>query len=441
MPSPTSRLKDRIIGWPRANPGMVQTLAAFSIKIFGAVISFGFSLLIARLFGATGTGFFALALTTATVASTISLIGLDYLLLRSVSRDLRLGKTGEVRGQVRTAARAVTVQAGIAASLLALFAASPLPALLHINLQPRLLGLAALAVVPLALGRVALAVLRGAGRPVTAQWIDGPAAMLLTLAAVLTVALIGAPGFGAPAAFAVHTAAVLLATGLGWLLVRRIARGWPAAVPSTLRSLIAQSWRLSAIALSMLLADWLLLLIINERASAAEVGQYRIAWQIVSLITMVVATFETVAGPQVSAAYGVQDLAAIRRIYRQSIKVMMALSAPLFILLFAAPGLVLGLFGPEFAGAATALRILAFGQLLNIAAGPLGAVIIMTGHESWSLRMSGWSLLLIAVLGAVLIPPLGIIGAALTSCANVLFRNVFGLFIVRRVIFSPARQP
>ena len=436
MSNPLFRAAARVAAWPTRNPAMVQTLAAFSIKIAGAVLSFGLTLLVARLFGAAGTGFFALALTTATVLATISLTGFDYLLLRSVARELRLGRTAEVRGEVQTATRAVFVQSGIAAIGLGIFAFSPLPVMLGTKLDPLLLGLAALAVLPLAMGRIALGVLRGAGSPVIAQWMDGPFAMSITLFCVLVIAISGMPTSGAPTVFAIHVVAISLSVSFGWVLVRRTMRGWPTAIPISVRTLMSTSWRLSAITLSMMVTDWLLLLIINERASSAEVGQYRVAWQIVSVVAMVVATFETVAGPQIAAAYGVQDLVAIRRIYRQSVRVMLALSSPLFIVLFAVPELILGLFGPEFASAATPLRILAFGQLLNIATGPLGAVIIMTGHERWSLRMSGWSLLLIAVLGAVLIPRYGIIGAALTSSGNILFRNLFGGYIVRNIIFG-----
>jgi O-antigen/teichoic acid export membrane protein len=39
------------------------------------------------------------------------------------------------------------------------------------------------------------------------------------------------------------------------------------------------------------------------------------------------------------------------------------------------------LFGPEFAAGALTLQILAVGHAVRLAAGPLGTVLIMTGHQ------------------------------------------------------------
>lgn len=423
---------------------MIQTLASFAVKLFGAALSFGLSLLIARLYGAAGTGFFALALTTTVIVSVISLVGLDSLLLRSVSRDIQLGKISEVHGQVRAATFAVLVISVVAAVLLGIVAVFPPDLISTSNLDARILGLAGLAVVPFALSRIAMGAIRGAGRVVTAQWIGGPLSMFTTFTAVLLLSLLGFEANtnveGASSAFQIHIISLFITAGIGLLIVRSVTQKWPAPTRVPPASMIKVSWRLSLIALSMWVSDWLLLLIINEQASAADVGQYRIAWQIMFLVTMIIDTFEVVAGPKISAAYSINDIDRIRRIYSQSVKGMLALSAPLFVVIFLFPGWLLSFFGSEFINASTALRILAFGQLINIASGPLGAIIIMTGNERASLRMSAWSLALIAALGIMLIPAYGIVGAAITSTVNIIFRRIYSVVTVRRTVFNPARQ-
>jgi O-antigen/teichoic acid export membrane protein len=429
-----AELKARAVAWPRNNPTMVQTVIALAVKLFAAALSFAFTLLMARLFGAAGTGVFALALATATLASTVSLLGLDFLLLRGVARDLRLGRQAAVHGLVRAAVRLVLLVAGAAALGLALSSVLPLQRL--IGLDPMLPALAALAVVPMAMGRLALATLRSAGRPVIAQWMDGPLAMSVSFVALIGMTLTGFGLAGAPALFVIHAGAILGSSLLGWWLVRGIAAAWPAPERVRARSLVSESWRLSAITLSMLAADWLLLLLINRNASAADVGQFRVAFQIITLVSMIVATFETVVGPQVAAAHGVGDMAAIRRLYAKSVKVMLLLSAPVFALMLAVPGWVLGFFGPEFSGAVPVLRIMALGQLVNVACGPLGSIIMMTGNERWTLRLSGMSVPLVVALGVLLVGRYGMVGAALASAATLIFRNLFSLWVVRSVIFS-----
>lgn len=67
------------------NPHIGQTIAAFSIKIVGALLSFGFTILLVRAYGPAGVGQFGLAVTILLIASTAALFGTDYILIRTVA--------------------------------------------------------------------------------------------------------------------------------------------------------------------------------------------------------------------------------------------------------------------------------------------------------------------------------------------------------------------
>ena len=84
-----------------------QTVAAFGLKIANAGASFLLSLMVARLFGAAGSGHFGIAVTTVTILSYVVLGGLDYTVVRTAAGDLREGKPGAARGAIRAAARIV----------------------------------------------------------------------------------------------------------------------------------------------------------------------------------------------------------------------------------------------------------------------------------------------------------------------------------------------
>ena len=426
-------LRTRLVRYARANPTIPQTIAAFAIKLFGAALSFAFSFLIAHRLGANGVGSYALALTTATVASTMALLGLDYILLRTLAGDLRVGDTAGGRGAVRTVIAAVTVAALVAAACLALFGAPLLQALLGKGLDAGLVRLAAVAVLPLALNRILAAALRGAGMVVTAQWFDGPQTMALTVGTMLVLTLWRTDidvyhVLGLYTAMA--TASAIMAAGL----YAHRARHWPAAAVIRLPPMLRSSWRIALVVLSGLVADWVILLLLGARFSAHEVGLFRTAWQIATVITLIVVTFDSVAGPQIAAAHRVGEHANIRKIWQHSVVIMALISLPLFVVILGFPCWVLGLFGPEFPVAATALRILALGQLINILTGPIGAVMIMTGQERWSLRLSAGSLAVLAGFGLTLIPAYGLIGAALTTSLTIACRNLAGYAILRKTL-------
>lgn len=423
----------RLQYFARENPNVPEAVAAFVIKLFGAAISFSFSFLVAHHLGAAGTGSYALTLTTALFASTFALFGLDYVLLREMAGSVRQGKLATARGVSFAATRIVAVAAAVIGLLLGLFGNSVLNGIFHIGLAPQLVLIAAVAVVPLTLNRIAVTSLRGVGRILTAQWLEGPQAMSMAVAALGTLILLGV-ALDAIDVTILYFALAAISAIVAWWFYRGRIRDWPPAEPHAVVPMLQQGWRISFIILSRTLLDWAVLVSLGAGFSVVEVGQFRTAWQVTALIALIVSTFDTVAGPRIAAAHRVGETGEIYRILRQSVIVMMAISAPLFVLTLGFPAFVLGLFGPEFVAGATALRILALGQLVNVLSGPLGGVLLMTGQERWSARVSAASLVLLAILGVTLIPTYGLNGAALTTSLIILFRTGTSYILVRRVL-------
>jgi O-antigen/teichoic acid export membrane protein len=93
---------------------------------------------------------------------------------------------------------------------------------------------------------------------------------------------------------------------------------------------------------------------------------------------------------------------------------------------------VLGLFGSGFGGAAGALRILMVGQVVNALTGPVAVVLQMTGRESLAIRALAYSFVLEFVLFAVLIPLLGLTGAAIATAVCNAGQYLVMIIYVRR---------
>jgi len=426
-----TELAGRAQRYGRSNPNIPETVAAFAIKLVGAALSFAFSFLVARHLGAAGNGAFALALTTGLFGSAVSLLGLDYVLLRTMAGDLREGKPAAARGAARSALIATSIAAVLVGVLVALIGAPAFHTVLGKDHDPRLIYNSAIAVLPLTLNRMAVASLRGAGGVLWAQWLEGPQAMIV---AVLVLGLIILTGVAIDATGVVilYFATAALSALAAWSVYFGRARNWPASIPSPITPMLNQGWRISFIVLSRLVLDWVVLVSLGSHYSTFEVGQFRTAWQISALIMLLVSTFDTVAGPRVAAAWRVGDSGHIRQIIRQSIIAMMVISAPLFVVALGFPEWALGLFGPEFVPAAPALRILALGQLVNVVSGPLGTVLLMTGEERASMILSVFSLIVLGVLSVTLIPAYGLIGAALTTALIIGSRTIVSWFLVRR---------
>lgn len=413
----------------RDNPHIGQTLAAFAIKMVGALMSFGLTILIGQTFGATGVGQFGLAVTTLLIVSTVALCGLDYILIRTVAGDIKVGAPGKARGAIRTVALFTLINAVVLAVLLTLET--------HVGRwfggddAGLVLRVVTFGVIPFALIRVISSALRSCGHVLLAQVLDGPLSMALTIAAVLGWMVAGtAPTMAAVGI--IYICAIAACVGVGALVHWRTVRSWGPAERVPLVPLLGQGWPILCVVLTGFFVDWLILVVLARTASAAEVGLFRSAWQVASIFNLMIVSFDAVAGPRIAAAHRIGDLAGMARTWRQAVWIILALSSPLFVLTLGFPEIVLGLFGPEFAGAADALRILSVAQLVNVLTGPIGSLMIMSGRERASLAIALAATALALVLALVLIPAYGLVGAALATGLTLIFRTGSAWILVRR---------
>jgi O-antigen/teichoic acid export membrane protein len=100
--------------------------------------------------------------------------------------------------------------------------------------------------------------------------------------------------------------------------------------------------------------------------------------------------------------------------------------------LMAFPGPILDLYGHNFAGAATVLRILAAGAFVAVVAGPVGTLLGLTGHQKIVAHASAVALVLAVGLEASLIPLIGVKGAAIGDAFSTIVWNVWLNIQVRR---------
>ena len=410
-----------------------QTVAAFGLKIVNAGISFGLSLLVARRFGAAGSGHFGIAVTTATILSYIVLAGLDYTVVRTAAGDLREGKRGAARGVMRAAGGLVCIFAPLVAGVLWLARDLVSARVLGQAGMAPLLGVTLWAVVPLALQRIAASALRASGRAIASQVVDGPLGTGVAVLALGIMVLTGAatslviPGW-------CYLAGLSAGAAAGWLTLARTIRPWPRAEPVALWPLVAAGLPVVALNLSNAFTEWYTTVSLGAHAAAAVVGQYRAAWQFVALAGLVQTAMDTMIGPRIAAAARVGAKHEIASVARKSILLVLVLGAPLFLMLTLFPEPLLGIFGPGFRGGAVALQILAVGQLVRLASGPLGSILFMTGHQRWQLVYAAAGVVLCVGLVAWLVPLYGAVGAALATGATVILRNIAAGIIVQRVV-------
>ena len=410
-------------------------LIGLAAKGGAAVASFAFSWLIARQYGAEGVGLFSIALTTAALGSTTALIGLEYVTVRSVATSYGAGNTGDARQAVVQAISQTAVTSILLAAVLFIvrdfFAASVLD-------EPGaaiFIGVMAFAIPLIAFTKIASAALRGSGRVLASQLIDGPVG---TGGAAVGLGLLMFAGYAGnaltpPVLYCIFGA---IAAGSGWVMLRRHMRAWHPPSGNRLRTL-AVGFPILCAVFSNLFAEWFAVIMLTASAGANETGLFRIAFQIVAVVNLLNTTAESILGPPIAQAYAVGDVTRIGRIVRLTALGLVGIASPYLAMIFFAPHFVLSLFGPEFDAAANALLVLAAGQVVNLLGGPVGLVLIMTGNERWTLAYGVAAAVVCIALCLWLIPLYGLMGAAIAITSATIFRRVAAALLARHLVGVP----
>jgi O-antigen/teichoic acid export membrane protein len=133
--------------------------------------------------------------------------------------------------------------------------------------------------------------------------------------------------------------------------------------------------------------------------------------------------------------YQLGEMDRLNELYKISTKWGIYLSIPVFLFIcFTSQEIMVGLFGIEYIAGALPLVILIIGQMINVSTGAVGFILIMTGYERLWLIISVFSFALNVALNVMLVPQLGLIGAAIATAIAIGTLYLSGLFAVRRLI-------
>lgn len=174
-------------------------------------------------------------------------------------------------------------------------------------------------------------------------------------------------------------------------------------------------------------------LLLGLLAAVTDVGVYRVAAQGALLVSLGLTALNTVVAPFAVRLNAQGERHKLQKLVRRTAQAALAFALPA-VALFAVAGewLLVTLFGIEFAAAYWPLLILALGQLANAGFGATGMLLNMTGFERDVTLVVAIAAVLNVALNLVLIPLLGVIGAAVATSASLVFWNVCLWQVVHR---------
>jgi O-antigen/teichoic acid export membrane protein len=419
----------------------------FAAMVGGALLGFALTVLVSRWLQPRLSGVLFELIALFTILSNVFVLGADTGLTRWISRARAVGDLFRARRVITVALLPVLI-VGAVGSVATWIAAPQLASIFLHGMTPGTAanGIRLMAVmVPLgAMSVCMLAAARGYGRMWPNLAIEGVGKPVARLGLVL-VAL--AAGWGLRGAIIAWSLPVAVGLVGGMLILNRLIH---AEMPTVSRSreqrstdvsrpgLADEFWRFAAprglAGMFQFVVLWLDILLVGWLTSSYSAGVYAAVSKLALLGAFALEGTRLAIGPHFSALFARHQLADAEELYQGATSWLVLVSWPLYLIFAIFPVVALGIFGQKYTAGAAALVVLSLAMLVNLGTGNVTVVLLMAGKSSWNVLNAAAALAVNVGLNVVLIPRIGIVGAAIAWAASILVDNVAALAEVHWVL-------
>jgi O-antigen/teichoic acid export membrane protein len=408
--------------------------------LLGLVVELGISFvgkaLIARELGRVKYGGVSLGITTAAIASTLILLGLRNGVGRYLPRD---DDPGERRSVLVSAFR-IAVPLSMLAGL-GVFLAAPVLAT-EVFSDPGVAPVMRVFAVAIPFGAVmklALGSVQGMQDSLPKVAIQNVTFPVTRFAGIVVALLVGAGSLGVSYAYLVSYVAAALA-GLYYLWTRTPLFSFDTPYRGRERELLSFSLPLVVTgAMSIIISD-IDMYMLGALRGTGVVGDYNVVYPLAQLLLVAISSFGFLFMPAVSEldADGAED-DRMKRLYQVVTKWVVVVTLPVFLVFLAFPRwTILYSFGGEYVGGATALSVLAVGFFLHTVFGLNKGALTSLGHTRLLMYDDIVAAAANIIINLALIPPFGLVGAAVATTASYAILNfLYSYQLYRRTGIHP----
>ena len=165
-----------------------------------------------------------------------------------------------------------------------------------------------------------------------------------------------------------------------------------------------------------------------------SVGLYSVAAQMAMIVNFTLIGLNQAIAPLVAERYDSNRSQELEKTLIRATNLATIGSLAIVAALVALGPIILAVFGPEFSASYLPMIILAVGQLLNVASGPVGTILSMSRQERFVGIGMSVSVICNILLNYLLIPRYGINGAAIATAVSVGIWNLLMVVFAKRIL-------
>ncbi len=405
---------------------------AMFFKIVGVLAGYAFFWLLARYYGAAGVGLFQTIWTVLMISAVVAKLGFDTSIVKFVGVYKAKGKDVFIRNLYKRIQKWLLLSSMVVALILIVFSLPLSELFFETPDNQNLLIYAAVSLVPLVLLNYNAETFKSLKHILPFAIFQNGTIYLFTGLLIIVFFHLNY-GFTSTMWSLTATLIILLLISHIWLY-----RKLPVSSSKKYETLYTNK-ELFKITVPMLLSNSLFLLMnwtdtimLSAFLPEDKVGIYATALKIAALNSVILVAVNSIAMPKFAELFEKKSTDQFRKFVKQSTLLMFTASLPVLIIIFIFPGWLLSIFGKEFIVGEHVLLILAFGQFFSTISGSVINILNMGNHQIQARNILGISTLVNIILNLILIPIMGILGAAIATTTSTIIWNLMAVIVIYR---------
>lgn len=403
----------------------------FALKMSGMLLGYVVVLMVSRMYGAEGVGFYSLSVSVLTFLAMVSALGMNVSILRYVGQFNKADEAHKLKLLYRYALQLSLPVSLVVSALLFWFAEAIATYVFGNGTYTQALRFVALMVPFFTLQEISVEFIRGLKKLKVSEYLRSVNRPLFNIVLLGACAYLSFSDIMAP----LYTLGVGIVAGgiIAYMYIQKHLR-YIADTPSesfNKRALLNTSVPMMVTALTSYMMGNISLVLLEIYTTTEEVGIFSVAFKIATLISLTLMVVNTISAPKFSELYWGQKHKELQQILDQSSKLIFFSATAFSVLILVFDKQILALFGTQFVEGSMALTLLVIGQMVNAMTGSVGVFFNMTGKQNIFQLLSLLSLFTTIIFGLVLIPKYEIFGAAISFLIGVVTKNIIAAEYIR----------
>jgi O-antigen/teichoic acid export membrane protein len=410
-----------------------RSSVSLSIRLIGTLFTYLLALLLIKEYGIAAWGSFMLLFTVFQISLLVARLGIDKNFMISASKNFRGQSDINTHSLFVKSTKTLIISGTLSALLLWSLSSFLSQTLFHSQEYSSSIQLIAISLIPAALLMLNAEGLRAIKQNAWYSFFEKGGFFTFTFLGIIISLFLFSYSIIPVQSFVISVFVLSIFSFIIWNNKSRNVISTEGTEMSS-KQIITSSLPLLLSGSGFMLMSWIDVIVLGIVDSQESVGTFNVAARIASVNSIILVAINTVNGPKIASFFAKKEFNRLHQYVKHSNLITGALALPLLVLIFTFPAFLIGIFDKAIYSETLvySLFILAIGEFVNALCGSVGLILQTTNNQKAFQNIVLVSAAINILLSIILIPSLGILGAAISNAVSTLTWNIASVVIIKK---------